>query len=74
MRAFLLFAAIVCLAFIVVDRVLADDLIDLSDLNFADIHQAAYYMASHIGVGGISDVTYDGIVTFDNGTVMKVEI
>jgi hypothetical protein len=49
-------------------------IIDLSSLNFADIHQAAYYLASHIGVWGVSDVTCDGIVTFINGTIAQAVI
>ena len=49
-------------------------IIDLSSLDFTTIHQAAYYLMSHIGIGGIADVSYGGVVTFVNGTIAQVAI
>lgn len=49
-------------------------IIDLSSLDFTTIHQAAYYLMSHIGLSGISDVSYEGVVTFLNGTIAQVVI
>lgn len=49
-------------------------IIDLSSLDFATIHQAAYYLMSHIGLGGIVDVSYGGMVTFLNGTIVQAVI
>ena len=47
--------------------------LDLSYLNFADVQQAAYWVAMHIGTAmNVSDVTSTGIVTFINGTVAQV--
>lgn len=67
MRAFLCFAAIVCLAFIVADRVLAEDLSELMKTDIGGNLRSHMWLAAAHGY----NVSADGIVTIGN---MRYEI